>query len=139
MDWQDLPERKNCFTVRNAAMLDLKKNKAVRAYCANTRITVVQKCNTPFGTFYRTEFAKEQDLDWAFKASAFGLPNDKAPSAHSDRSNSLSKKTSHPKPATRKPELDKKQTSDQKVVLPKDGGGERLKNWFSKVFRRKNG
>ena len=43
-DWKELPEKKNCFTVRNATMRDLNTNKIVQYYSANTRITVVQKC-----------------------------------------------------------------------------------------------
>lgn len=134
MDWQDLPERKNCFTVRNASMLDLKKQKAVRAYSANTRITVVQKCNTEFGTFYRTEYAKDQGLDWAFKASAFGLPDDDAPSVPSVSPLNNSKPgTRTPNPATAK------QKSVQKKASPNDGEVRSKGGWLSKLFRRNNG
>lgn len=132
MEWQDLPERKNCFTVRNASMLDLDKQKIVRAYSANTRINVVQKTTLPYGTFYRTEYAKEHGLNWAFKASAFGLPNDVAPSAPSASPLSNSKSVAHtPKPAA-------KQKSENKT-LPKGGEARQRRSWLGRLFRRKNG
>ena len=132
MDWQDLPKRKNCFTVRNASMLDLNKKKVVRVYSANTRITVVQKCNTEYGTFYRTESAKEHGLDWAFKASAFGLPDDVAPPVPSASPPNKSK------PVSRTLTPEKKQKVVQNTS-PKDGEAKPRRSWLSKLFRRKNG
>lgn len=138
MKWIDLPQPMNCFTVRSAMMMDLKKRISVQQYSANTKIVVVQKCILPEGTFYRTETAKKRDLDWAFKASAFGLPDEKAPSVHSSTSNSHFKKARKPARTSRPA---KKQTSSQKIARPKGGGAEQRRGWLYKVktLRRKYG
>lgn len=135
--WEDLPERKNCFTVKNTAMINLNTGKIVQQYATNTRITLVQKCVTPNKTYYRTSEAAYHYLNYAFEASAFGLPDEKAPSAPSAKSNS-SLKHSNIKPVILAPKPDEKQKSSQKVVPPKDGEGGRLRSWLSKVFRRNN-
>lgn len=80
-NWETLPKTKNLFTKRSATMVDLKTNKIIQSYSANTKIAVVQKCTTPEKTYYRTKTAMEKGLDWAFEASAFGLPNEVAPSS----------------------------------------------------------
>lgn len=133
--WEDLPEKKNCFTVRNAVMINLNTGEIVRNYSANTKIVVVQKCVTPNKTYYRTFEAAHHYLNYAFEASAFGLPNEKAPSAPSPKPNSSSNKSKTRTLSS----LFKKQTSNQKVVHPKDGEGARLGSWLKKAFRRKNG
>ncbi len=134
MRWQDLPTRENHFTVRSAAMIDLKTNKTIRMYSANTKIAVVQKCVTPSGTFYRTETAREKGLNWAFKAAAFGLPDEKAPSA--PKTPPL--KTPKPaQPRTRKPA--EKQKSVKQELPPEDGEAKPQVRWFKKLFRRKDG
>lgn len=133
--WEDLPERKNCFTVRNAVMVNLNTGEIVRHYSANTKIVVVQKCVTPDKTYYRTFEAAHHYLNYAFEASAFGLPNEKAPSAPSSKPNSSSNKSN----TRTRSSLSKKQTSSQKVVHPKDGEGARLRSWLKRVFRRNNG
>lgn len=134
--WEDLPERKNLFTVKNTVMINLNTGKTVQHYATNTKIVVVQKCVTPDKTYYRTQEAAHHYLNYAFEASAFGLPNEKAPSAPSVKSN-----TSHtlynPKPITRTPRSVKTQKSTQKSASPKGGEGRRRRNWFSKIFRRK--
>lgn len=138
--WEDLPKPLNCFTVKNTTMVNLNTGKTVRHYSTNTKIVVVQKCVTPECTYYRTSEAAHHYLNYAFKADAFGLPNEKAPSAHSSRSNSLSKSTlSSQQPATRTHKPEKKQTSVQKTVSPKDGEEKRLGSWFKRIFRRNNG
>ena len=139
-NWIDLPERKNCFTVRDASMINLNTGKIVRSYTANTKIAVVQKCVTTEGTYYRTSEAAHHYLNYAFKASAFGLPDEKAPSAHSSKTNSSH--VFHTKESTTrilKFSPVKKQTSSQKAVLPKDGEVKRPRNWLKNIFRRKNG
>lgn len=78
--WQDLPEKKTVFTVRSATMRNIDNGKIMRYYSANTRIDVVQKCVTEDNTYYRTQSAVLNNLNWAFEASAFGLPNEAAPS-----------------------------------------------------------
>lgn len=134
--WQDLPERKNYFTVKNTAMINLNTGKVVRQYCTNTKIAVVQKCVTPGKTYYRTQDAAYHYLNYAFEAEAFGLPNEKAPSAHTNEPKSS---FNNDKPATRTHKPDKKQTSTQQVVFPNDGGARRPKNWIKRLFRRNHG
>ena len=133
-DWKDLPKPLNCFTVRNAAMINLNTKKIVRNYLANTKIVVVQKCVMPEGTYYRTAEAAYNYLNYAFKASAFGLPNEKAPSAHSSKPNSLDT-TSH-KSRARTQSSNKKQKSIPKVASPEDGEDRRPRSWLKRFFRR---
>ena len=83
--WEDLPKPLNCFTVKNTAMVNLNTGKAVRHYATNTKLVVVQKCVTPKCTYYRTNEAYHHYLNYAFKASDFGLPDDIAPSVPSPR------------------------------------------------------
>lgn len=79
--WEKLPNRLNAFTVRSAMMADLETGDIIQHYSSNTRITLTEKCVTETGTYYRTASASRQGLNWAFEATAFGLPNDIAPSA----------------------------------------------------------
>lgn len=122
IEWQDLPDRKNLFTKRNAVMHDLHTKKIIQYYASNTKIAVVQKCNYDGTTYYRTNSAKENGLDWAFEAAAFGLPNDIAPPVHTP-SYSLNSHTT------------KKQKSNetQKPESPK--GGEETKAQRRPKFR----
>lgn len=135
--WQDLPKRQNCFTTRSAMMMDLDKRTAVQHYSANTKIVVVQKCVIPEGTYYRTETAKLKGLNWAFKASALGLPDEKAPSVHPTfgSQHRISRK---PVSRTSRP-AKKKQKTIQKVASLKDGEVRRHGSWLKRLFRRKNG
>lgn len=135
-EWQDLPERKNYFTVKNTAMINLNTGKTVRQYCTNTKIAVVQKCVTPTKTYYRTQDAEHNYLNYAFEAEAFGLPNEKAPSAPANEPKSS---FNTDKPVTRTHKPGKKQTSTQQIVLPKDGEARRPKNWLKRLFRRNHG
>ena len=80
--WEDYPSPKNLFTKRNATMKDLETNKIIQYYSANTKIVIVQKAQVNDQTFLRTASARDHDLDWAFEAAAFGLPNDVAPPVH---------------------------------------------------------
>ena len=115
-DWQDLPDKKTVFTVRSAVMKNLNTGKIIQHYASNTRIDVVQKCITPVGTFYRTQSAAYNNLNWAFEASAFGLPNEFAPSAPTGLPpNKLSNTKALRKPST------SKQKSVNTPALPKDG------------------
>ena len=135
--WEDLPEKKNCFTVRNAVMVNLNNGKIIRHYAPNTKIVVVQKCVTPDKTYYRTYEAFHHYLNYAFEASAFGLPNEVAPSVPSHRSNSSSTHTSKlRKPGNRALPRDKKQTDIQKNESSKGGGETHHKGWLSRLFRR---
>ena len=143
--WQDLPERKNYFTVKNTAMINLNTGKTVRQYCTNTKIAVVQKCVTPGKTYYRTQDAAHHYLNYAFEAEAFGLPNEKAPSAPSANPKPigsfsiLSFSILSTSPTPRTPKSAKKQTSTQKSKAPKGGEEKGRLNWLKKIFRRKNG
>lgn len=138
-DWLDLPKRMNCFTVRNAAMYNLNTGKIIQYYSANTKIAVVQKCVTTEGTFYRTAEAAHHYLNYAFKASAFGLPDEKAPSAPSPKTTPLGKLSKKLTPVSSTPSPEDNTNNSATVVLPKGGEGRQRKSWFSKLFRRKNG
>lgn len=141
MDWQDLPERKNLFTKRNAVMRDLHTKKIIQYYASNTKIAVVQKCNYKGMTYYRTNSAKENGLDWAFEATVFGLPNEVAPPApapsYSLNSHKPVHRTLHPaEKVKQKPE------EKQKPTPPKGGEEVEAKDtpklgFFGKLFRRR--
>ena len=136
-NWVDLPKPLNCFTVRSATMVNLNTGKIVSNYAANTKIVVVQKCVTEKGTYYRTNEAAHHYLNYAFKASDFGLPNEVAPSAPSVSfpPNSLSSN----KPETRTHKPAKKQTPAKKVASSKGGEKKQPLKWFKKFFGRKHG
>lgn len=137
--WEDLPKPLNCFTVKNTAMVNLNTGKAVRHYATNTKIVVVQKCVTPDCTYYRTNEAYHHYLNYAFKASDFGLPDEVAPSAPSPKTDSLGPSTNSQKPKKLAPTSVKKQTSSKKAVTPKDGEEKRFWSRVKGIFRRKNG
>lgn len=122
--WEDLPKRKNCFTVRNAAMMNLNTGEPIRHYSANTKIQVVQKCNIDGTTYYRTADAAYNFLNHAFEASAFGLPNEKAPLVPSRKHNS---KIQNKKSAKTKAQSGSGADKVGKVSI------------FKKLFGRKNG
>lgn len=122
--WQNLEKPLSCFTTRSATMRDLNTNKIIQHYSANTKIVVVQKCVTPVATYYRTEPAKLNRLNYAFEASAFGLPNEPAPLEHSLLSNSLNKgSVGH---ATQRNKTNRIQDENR----PKSGAGRFLKRLF---------
>lgn len=137
--WEDLPKPLSCFTVKNTTMVNLNTGKIVSNYSTNTKIVLVQKCVTENGTYYRTREAAYNYLNYAFKASAFGLPDEKAPSAPSAKSNSLSRQPTISKPVSRTPKPAEKQTVTQKVATPKGGEEKQPKKWLRRLFRRKNG
>lgn len=130
--WENLPKRLNVFTVRNATMRDLDTGKIIQYYSANTRLTVTQKTVDESGTYYRTDSAARNDLDWAFEASAFGLPNEKAPLAPASKTSPNSPKPvhSHTLPAQ------KKQKPTQKPTASKNGGGSKVKTFWKRLFKR---
>ena len=135
-EWKDLPERKNYFTVKNTAMINLNTGKTVQQYCTNTKIAVVQKCVTPEKTYYRTQDAVHNYLNYAFEAEAFGLPNEKAPSVPSTNSKPNSCNVKQKKSETHtQPTKETKNTP--KTVASNDGEKQRNGGWFSKLFRRK--
>ena len=129
--WKDLPKPKGVFTVRNAYMRNLDDGKIVSNYSAGTKIQVVQKCITPNKTYYRTATAARQKLNYAFEATAFGLQNEVAPSAHSNLSPTKKKPS-----ASRTPMPIKKQTRKAKSSSPKDGEAKSKKSWIKRLFRR---
>ena len=137
--WEDLPERLNCFTVKNTAMINLNTGKPVRHYSTNTKINLVQKCITPEKTYYRTADAEHNYLNYAFEAEAFGLPNEKAPSAPSEKPNSLGTQTINSTSGIRTLSQIKKQTPRSKNAPSK--GGEKMRFWgkMKVFFGRKNG
>lgn len=137
--WEDLPERKNCFTVRNAYMVNLNTGKAIRTYSTNTKIAVVQKCVTPDTTWYRTADAVHHYLNYAFAAEDLGLPNEKAPSAHSIKSNTMDKSTLKSMPVSRIKSSAQNKNHSKKNASSNGGERKRIKGWLNRIFRRKNG
>ena len=137
--WEDLPERKNLFTVKNTVMINLNTGKTVRHYATNTKIAVVQKCVTTDKTYYRTQDAVHNYLNYAFEAEAFGLPNEKAPSAPSTKSNPGRNSTLNSKPASRTSKPIEKTNIYATFVSPKGGEGKTHIGWLKRLFRRKNG
>lgn len=135
--WKDLPKRENYFTVKNTAMINLNTGKVVQHYATNTKIAVVQKCVTPEKTYYRTQDAVHNYLNYAFEAEAFGLPNEKAPSAPSPKPEG--KSTLNSKSVARKSKPIAKQTLNQKATTPKGGEEKGRFSWLKKFFRRKDG
>lgn len=128
--WVDLEKPKSAFTVRNATMRDLRNGEVIQYYSANTKIVVVQKCITEQGTFYRTSPAMTKSLDWAFEASAFGLPNEFAPP-----SKTLSNSLSFKKPEVAPPVEKQKRKSNKP---PKGGEGDKpKKSLIRRLFSRK--
>lgn len=80
--WQDI-DSVSAFTKRNTTMRNILTKEIIQYYSANTKLTMVQKANYGGTTYYRTASARDKDLDWGFEATAFGLPNEAAPSAPS--------------------------------------------------------
>lgn len=137
--WQDLPKRLNCFTIRNAAMIDLDTKEIIRHYSANTKIVVVQKCVTPEGTYYRTAESALHGLNHAFKGTAFGLPDEEAPSAPIRKLSALSSNTHttlHEKGRSFSLSTETNKHS-RKESSPKDGEESLSRGWLRKLFRRK--
>ena len=130
-DWKDVKPI-NAFTSRNTAMYNLNTGEVVQYYSANTKIVVVQKYVTPSGTYYRTRSAEHHDLNWAFEASAFGLPNEAAPSVPLRNPPTTLKVHRRPAP---------KQKYSNTPALPKDGECKApkkgLKAKFISFFKRK--
>lgn len=138
-EWKDLPKPMNCFTVRSATMVNLNTRKIIQHYSANTKIVVVQKCITPNCTYYRTREAAHHYLNYAFEASAFGLPNETAPLEHSSFNTPNSHRVSTLRSVKHTTRPVKKQKAAQNIVLPKGGEARRQRSWFERLFRRKNG
>lgn len=134
-EWKDLPKPINCFTVRSATMVNLNNGRIVQHYSANTKIVVTQKCVTPEKTYYRTRSAAHHYLNYAFEASAFGLPNEKASSEPSP----ISPRKENTGPSLYTPNRAIKQKPSEKRVRSKDEGGKGLSKLVKKLFRRKNG
>lgn len=117
-------------------MRNLDNGKIMQYYSANTRIDVVQKCVTEDNTYYRTQSAVLNNLNWAFEASAFGLPNEAAPSVPTHTSHKLldSQKTHRSSSVA-------KQKSVNITALPKDGeckaAKKSLREKLLAVFKRR--
>ena len=114
LDWQDLDKPLSVFTVRNAEMMNLNNGEPVQYYSANTKLVMVQKLALPSGTYYRTKSAKENSLNWAFKATVLGLPDEPAPLAHTSIPpiSRTTKQTSSPK----KPALESGERRKQTLI-----------------------
>lgn len=75
INWLDLPTQKGLFTARSTSMVNLDVNVPIQFYSANTKINVVQYAIIGEEIFFRTQSAKQRDLNWAIKATAFRLPD----------------------------------------------------------------
>lgn len=137
--WEDLPKPLSCFTVRNTTMVNLNTGKIVSNYSTNTKIVLAQKCVTENGTYYRTREAAYNYLNYAFKASAFGLPDEEAPSVHSIKSNTMDKPTPKSTPTSRTKSSAKNKHSSKKSVSSNGGERKLIPGWLNRIFRRKNG
>ncbi len=128
-NWIDLPEKKHCFTTRNAELLNLNTGEIIQHYSANTKIVVVQKCITEKGTFYRTESAAYNRMNNAFEAAALGLPNEVAPPS--------SKDTLHLDFSPKSEQSSKKQTAVTHKKSPSGGeAASKKKPWYKRMFTR---
>lgn len=136
--WEDLPKPLSCFTVKNTTMVNLNTGKIVSNYSTNTKIVLAQKCVTENGTYYRTRDAAYNYLNYAFKASAFGLPDEKAPSVPSTNNKPNSSNVKRKKSETHT-QPTKKIKNTSKTVASNGGEKQRHGGWLSKLFRRKNG
>lgn len=130
--WEDLPEKKSCFTSRNTVLRDLNTNEIIQYYSANTKLVVVQKCITDTGTFYRTESAFRASKDYAFEGTALGLSDEVAPPSSSDSYSILKSATS--------PRADKTCNKHTSAYVEFPSGGERTSHkssWFKKLFKHR--
>lgn len=130
-EWIDLPERKSCFTTRNAVLYDMDSDEIIQYYSANTKIVVVQGCVTDRGTFYRTESAVKADVNFAFEADALGLPTEIAPPCPSPSSYTLASAVS--------PSAENFTPNKQSAYTELPSGGEaapRKRTWFKRLFKR---
>lgn len=119
-NWQNLPKKKTVFTVRATTLKDLDTGKTIRQYSSNTRLDVVQKCTLNNKVYYRTQSAATNNLNWAFEAHDFGLPNEIAPSVPSPN---LSK--AHSKPIPKQTERQQSSAQD---------GGARVNKLLNKIL-----
>lgn len=129
-NWQPLEKPLSVFTVRNAIMKNLNTGEIVQHYSANTKLVMYEKCVTEIGTFYRTFTAAHHYLNYAFEASALGLPNEFAPSAPTQQVFSKHSTSS----GSKKPKA--KQTDTPKVKAPNDGGEPKPSFW-KRLFGKK--
>ena len=100
IDWIDLPEALGLFTKVGTSSIDLDTNKAVQNYTANTKINFVQETTYNGVKYYRTESAKQDSKNWAFKASDFVEPKTEpeppAPTDNQSNSNTDEIPSTHP-------------------------------------------
>lgn len=132
LEWLDLPKKESCFVKMDTNMVDYSTGKVVDPCFSGTKITVVQKCNTREGTIYRTEYARENDLDWGLEAKALGLPDEIAPLAHVVI-NFQNKK----EPGAEVTGQIEKQKWSKSTEATDSGEPFRVHKWFNELFRRK--
>lgn len=129
--WQDLPKPLNCFTIRSAVLRNLNTGEIIQHYSANTKIVVVQKCVTESGTYYRTASAEHHYLNFAFEASALGLPNEIASPAPSHSFLNSTQDTGSLAAKTRE-----RQKTAPKRTSSKGEEKKSKFNFFSKLFKK---
>lgn len=133
-NWEDLPKKLNVWTVRNTVMEDINTGEIIQHYSTNTHLRMFQKTHFRGETWYRTESTANRGLDWAFKASSFGLPNEKAPSVHKD----FFEETLAPK-VSNSAQKEKHSFESLKSSAPaKDGEAGLNLGFFKKFFRKKH-
>ena len=65
--WEDLPEKTGFFTSCACNLWNLDDGKVVQTYSANTKIDVVQFTTVDGEKYYRTDYSKSKNFNWAFK------------------------------------------------------------------------
>lgn len=101
-------------------MVNLDTNGKIQLYSANTKINLVQEAEVDGTRYFRTETAAIQGLNWAFKASDFGLPDKVAslePSKESFVDNESSSHLTHSKTPSNKKvaKIPKSSESEEKI------------------------
>lgn len=127
IEWVPLEKPLSVFTTRNTVMWNLNNGAIVQHYSANTKLSMAEKAVTVNGTYYRTLSAAHHYLNFAFEASALGLPNEFAPSAPNNFSQDAGKSSVA--------KLKKQTAAQQPAKASDDGGRPRLFFW-KKFFRR---
>lgn len=139
IEWKDLPNRYGLFTKKSTTMVDLDTDGIIQYYRVNTKLNFVQEAIFNGERYFRTESAMLQGLNWAFKASAFVLPdNDVASLAPSKESSN--KFSTHINSKTPNKKLPKKVLAAEKpkseVVISEDKK-QSIVSAFKRFFGRK--
>lgn len=127
IEWVPLEKPLSVFTTRNTVMWNLNNGAIVQHYSANTKLSMAEKAVTENGTYYRTLSAAHHYLNFAFEASALGLPNEFAPSAPKNFSRGCAKSSEAQQ---------EKQKSAQPIARASNDGEKPKLPFWKKFFRR---